>query len=101
PSTDPFANRSGSKKYPPGISPAHTNTNPSTNFFEELKLATTRRKQSLEISNGRSDDEDHSPESNRSANSRPTTPVANQLQEVGVNNLVYQINRDTLVNETL
>ncbi|CAF4223018.1 unnamed protein product, partial [Rotaria magnacalcarata] len=72
---------------------------PSTNFVEELKRATTRRKQSLEISNGRSDEEDNSPESSTSTNSRPTTPVANRLKEVGVNNLVYQINRDTLVNE--
>ncbi|CAF2365014.1 unnamed protein product [Rotaria sp. Silwood2] len=101
PSTDPFANRPGSKKYPPGFSSAHVNTNPSTNFFEELKRATTRRKQSIEVSNGRSDDEDHSPESSRSANSRPTTPVANRLREVGINNIVYQINRDTLVNEPL
>ncbi|CAF3093603.1 unnamed protein product [Rotaria socialis] len=99
PAKDAFGNRSASKKYPPGFSSSNGNATPSTNFVEELKRATTRRKQSLEISNGRSDEEDNSPESSTSTNSRPTTPVANRLREVGVNNLVYQINRDTLVNE--
>ncbi|CAF4420142.1 unnamed protein product, partial [Adineta steineri] len=51
------------------------------------------------ISNGKSDDEDHSPESVTPANSRPSTPVENRLQEVGVNNLVYSMTRDTLTNE--
>ncbi|CAF1125720.1 unnamed protein product [Rotaria sordida] len=101
PSTDPYANHPSSKKYPPGFPSSHMNTNPSTNFFEELKRATTRRKQSIEISSRKSDDEDHSPESNTSSNSHPTTPISNQLREVGVNNLVYQINRDTLVNESI
>lgn len=28
------------------------------------------------------------------------TPLANRLREVGINNAVYQVNRDTLVNES-
>ncbi|CAF0787281.1 unnamed protein product [Adineta steineri] len=98
PSKDPLKDtRSGSKKYSPAISSPQLNTN---KFLEDLKHATSIRKQKrAEISNGKSDDEDHSPESVTPANSRPSTPVENRLQEVGVNNLVYSMTRDTLTNE--
>lgn len=54
-----------------------------------------------QLSNGKSDDESHTPESTTPGNSRPTTPVANRSREAGVDKLVYSINRDTLVNEPI
>lgn len=49
--------------------------------------------------NDKSDDDDHSGESSTPGNSRPGTPNVGRLREVGLNNLVYQVNRDTLINE--
>ncbi|UJR25286.1 hypothetical protein I4U23_006638 [Adineta vaga] len=92
---------SGSKKYLTGVASPQVTINLSQDFMNELKRATIGRKKSIELSNGKSDDESHTPESTTPGNSRPTTPVANRSRDAGVNNLVYSIDRDTLVNEPI
>ncbi|CAF1188185.1 unnamed protein product [Adineta ricciae] len=101
PAKDLSATPSGPKKYSTTGPPQQINMNLSQDFMKELKRATIGRKKSLDVSNGKSDDESHASESSTPSNSRPTTPVASRTREAGVNNLVYSIDRDTLVNEPI
>ncbi|CAF1171676.1 unnamed protein product [Adineta ricciae] len=99
---DQAVNRSGPKKYVPIVPTMSTNSNSSSNFVQELKRATILRRQSIDMTGDKSDDDNadyHSPESTTPSNSRPTTPTFPQTRQTGVNNLTYQIDRDTLINE--